>query len=45
VIVGHDPVRAGRVKVAVDLGQEGLSVVETTPAEVMVRLVPPGRHP
>ncbi len=43
VSIGDDAGTAGKLKVAVDLGQDGLNVVETEPAEVTVRL-PPGRR-
>jgi YbbR domain-containing protein len=45
VTVSDDAAAGGKAKVAVDLGQEGLSVVLTDPAEVTVRAASPRRAP
>jgi hypothetical protein len=45
VTVSDDAAAGGKAKVAVDLGQEGLSVVLTEPAEVTVRTASPRRAP
>jgi hypothetical protein len=45
VTVGGDQAGAERLKVAVDLGQDGLNVVETEPSEVTVRPASARRSP
>jgi YbbR domain-containing protein len=45
VTVGGDQAAAERLKVAVDLGQDGLNVVETEPSEVTVRPASARRSP
>jgi YbbR-like protein len=45
VTVGEDGSGTEKAKVAVDLGQEGLNVVATEPAEVTVRPAPSRRNP
>lgn len=45
VSVGDDLGTADKLKVAIDLGQDGLNVVESVPAEVTVRPAPGRRSP
>jgi len=45
VALPNDATAGAKVKVTVDLGQEGLSVVSTEPAEVTVRPAPSRRSP